>query len=105
MLLIYEIVFYYNHRLLHTKYMYKRFHKPHHTWIHPIAASTSYCHPVEHILTSTLPHLAAELILQPNIFVAWAYFAVAMLKAVIDHTGYHLPFFISPEFHVYHHLK
>ena len=72
-----EIAFYYSHRwihicklwihffririftlfnrLLHCRYFYKAIHKKHHEWTSPIAITASYCHPIEHFLSNTIP--------------------------------------------------
>lgn len=40
----YEIYFYYSHRLLHHRAIYKYVHKVHHEWTAPISIAAIYCH-------------------------------------------------------------
>jgi len=35
----------------------------------------------------------------------WLWFTLSILTTLSDHSGYHLPFFPSSEFHDFHHLK
>jgi sterol desaturase/sphingolipid hydroxylase (fatty acid hydroxylase superfamily) len=56
----YEIIFdffhYCSHYYLHKNpYMYKNFHKTHHTWTYPISILTFYMHPIDYILTNSIP--------------------------------------------------
>lgn len=104
-ILLYEIVFYYNHRILHLNVLYKHIHKMHHEWIHPTASMTLYCHPFDFALLNTIPHLIGPAVFHLHVAVLWMYLAFALGVGVHDHTGYHLPFFKSQEFHDFHHLK
>jgi methylsterol monooxygenase len=51
-IVIFDVLFYYCHRLLHTAWLY-RFHKSHHTWRAPIAVATAFGHPVLSLTEST----------------------------------------------------
>lgn len=43
--LFFDVLFYGFHRILHTKYFYKRIHKIHHEWKAPIGVIAIYAHP------------------------------------------------------------
>lgn len=80
-------------------------HKRHHEWTAPIAITAVYCHPVEHVLSNLVPPLLGVLLLGSHPATAWLWFSVALLSSLNAHSGFHLPFFPSPEAHDYHHLR
>lgn len=104
-ILVDEIGFYYSHRLFHNGFFYKRFHKQHHEWQSPIAITATYCHPLEHILSNVLPVAGGSVLMQSHTSVTWLWLAMATLTTLNNHSGYHLPFSHSSEFHDFHHLK
>lgn len=103
--LVEEAAFYYSHRLLHHPRLYRHVHKRHHEWTAPIAITAVYCHPVEHVLSNLVPPLLGVLLLGSHPATAWLWFSVALLSSLNAHSGFHLPFFPSPEAHDYHHLR
>ncbi|XP_074694740.1 fatty acid hydroxylase domain-containing protein 2 isoform X1 [Strix aluco] len=103
--LIEEILFYYTHRFVHLPLLYKHIHKKHHEWTAPIGVVSIYAHPVEHILSNTLPVMTGPMIMGSHIVSIAAWFSLALVTTSISHCGYHLPFLPSPEFHDFHHFK
>lgn len=104
-LLVEEIGFYYSHRFLHSKFIYKYIHKQHHEWTSPIAVTALYAHPLEHVFSNIFPPFLGVFIMGSHITTSWLWFTLAILNTLNSHSGYHLPFLPSPEAHDFHHLK
>ncbi|XP_068220553.1 fatty acid hydroxylase domain-containing protein 2-like [Palaemon carinicauda] len=100
-----EIGFYYAHRLIHHRSLYKHIHKIHHEWQSPIVYSALYVHPLEYTFGNMGPVLLGPLVLGSHPATMWLWSALATMNTLNAHCGYHLPFFPSPEAHDFHHLK
>ena len=110
-------------RILHHPLLYKYIHKKHHQWTSPIAITAVYCHPLEHLLSNTIPPvlviisikidqnvytillLQGPTLMSSHLAVSWLWYSIAIITTLNDHSGYHFPGFRSPEAHDYHHLK
>jgi sterol desaturase/sphingolipid hydroxylase (fatty acid hydroxylase superfamily) len=103
--LLWEFVFYYSHRLLHMKYFYKRVHKIHHEWTSPIAITSQYCHPLEHVLSNLVPVFVGPMIMNSHLITLYIWTTWVILESLKNHCGYHISVLPSCEMHDYHHLK
>jgi len=104
-MLVEELFFYYGHKMLHHRRIYKYIHKKHHEWTASISLTSVYCHPVEHVVSNLLPAALGPILCGSHIATAWLWFTFAILTTLNSHSGYHLPFLPSPEAHDFHHLK
>ncbi|CAN9501152.1 unnamed protein product [Ophioblennius macclurei] len=100
-----EVMFYYSHRVFHHPRLYKHFHKQHHEWTAPIGIVSIYAHPLEHVISNTLPVVIGPVLLGSHLTTASMWYCLALISTTISHSGYHLPLLPSPEYHDFHHLK
>jgi methylsterol monooxygenase len=107
MILINEVLFYYGHRLLHHKTLYRHCHKMHHEFTSPCGLVATYCHPFEMLISDVVPLFAGCIIL-PKVhlytIMVWVFFAV--LGTQYHHCGYRWPWCAidhQPDYHDFHH--
>ncbi|KAK8750442.1 hypothetical protein OTU49_014833, partial [Cherax quadricarinatus] len=101
-ILLEEVAFYYLHRLFHQRLLYTHVHKIHHQWKSPIAITAAYAHPVEHVLCNLVPLMLGPVLVAAHPATLWVWATLATLGTLIHHSGYHLPFLLSPQFHDFH---
>lgn len=105
-----DFVFYWGHRILHTKWLYKHVHSVHHEYATPFGLASEYAHPAE-ILFLGFATVIGPALTGPHLFTMWLWVILRVLETVEAHNGYHFPWSLSnflplyggAEYHDYHH--
>jgi sterol desaturase/sphingolipid hydroxylase (fatty acid hydroxylase superfamily) len=85
MLVVYELMFYYTHRLFHTRWL-KSYHLMHHTYGEPEPRMAMFGHPLEYVVNIVGPALLAPWICQASWVLTWLWFCVGTVKVIRAHT-------------------
>ncbi|CAN6471647.1 unnamed protein product [Victoria cruziana] len=105
-----DFFFYWGHRALHTKWLYKHVHSVHHEYATPFGLNSEYAHPFEIGLLG-FATVIGPAITGPHLFTYWLWMSLRVLETVEAHCGYDFPFSLSKvlpiyggaDFHDYHH--
>jgi sterol desaturase/sphingolipid hydroxylase (fatty acid hydroxylase superfamily) len=87
-----DTYFYWAHRAMHSKHLYKAFHKQHHEFREPIALGAEYCHPVEGIFVNLASTALGPALLGCHMAVTIFYFCLKVYQTMEVHSGYVVPF-------------
>lgn len=88
-LVLNDALFYWAHRGLHHKSIYKYIHKQHHMFNHTIGIASEYAHPVEDVIANIIPTLAGPLVMGSHAVVMWSWLCLRLMETIDSHSGYH----------------
>eukprot|EP01102_Stenamoeba_stenopodia_P010250 TRINITY_DN3074_c0_g1_i1.p1 TRINITY_DN3074_c0_g1~~TRINITY_DN3074_c0_g1_i1.p1 ORF type:complete len:312 (-),score=82.41 TRINITY_DN3074_c0_g1_i1:30-830(-) len=86
-----DTLFYWAHRILHTKWLYRHIHSQHHRFQISIGIASEFAHPVESILANTIPTILGPLLLGVHVTTFWIWLFVRIFETVEAHSGYDFP--------------
>jgi len=102
--IISEIYFYYTHMIMHkSDFLWNTVHHVHHEITAPSVFFALYTHPIEYVF-GNYPTLALGPLIFGSHFIVWVmWVTITTIDFCNGHSGWHLPFSLSAEFHDYHH--
>jgi len=92
-LLVEDFLFYWIHRSLHHRLVYKYIHKQHHEFKANVGIAAEYFHPVEDLF-NIVPMVAGPLFLKMHFCTFMVWIVIRISEIVDAHSGYALPFSI-----------
>ena len=103
--LIYEIIFYFAHRVLHLPTFYEKFHKLHHQTFGSVGISGQYATGLDFALMQWIPGLCGAVLLDSHVASVWFFTMIGSFNSIHSHGGYNFPGFPNPHEHGEHHSK
>lgn len=85
---VYEFLFWFIHRLLHTSYLYKHIHYVHHELRTTVGIGGIYVHPLEFVFVNFLPGFISAYAFKHNIISLCILMALSGGGAITTHSGY-----------------
>jgi 4-alpha-methyl-delta7-sterol-4alpha-methyl oxidase len=82
-----DFLYYWFHRTMHGRWLYKHVHGWHHRIVTPWAITGHYMHPLEYVLTGTVA-LIGPLLVGAHVVTLWVWFAFRQWEAAEGHCGY-----------------
>ena len=91
--MLFDTWFYWTHRLLHHKAIYKYVHKQHHRFKTPVGVAAVFAHPLEDVIVSLPSTFIGPVVYRPNAhFAVFAlYIGLRFHETVDAHSGFVLP--------------
>ena len=83
-----DVGFYWTHRIMHAKALYKTFHKKHHTFRGSVPAAAEFAHPVEVIISNQIPTMALVLGIGAHPLVQAVWLILRLTQTLEVHSGY-----------------
>jgi sterol desaturase/sphingolipid hydroxylase (fatty acid hydroxylase superfamily) len=112
-MLMEDMTFYFGHRLLHNKRIYRFIHKQHHEYNTTVGLASFYAHPVEFVLVNMFPATIGPKLLwgKCHIVTFWMWIILRTAETVDGHCGYDfswspyrlLPLSGGSQYHDFHH--
>ena len=107
-----DFLYYWMHRTLHTRWLYKHVHSVHHRITAPFALTGNYMHALEFVWTSTLVLIGPSLV-GAHVVTLWIWIVFRQFEAADGHSGYDVPwnpgllfpFYKGPAYHDFHHRR
>jgi sterol desaturase/sphingolipid hydroxylase (fatty acid hydroxylase superfamily) len=102
-LFINSICYYYYHRLVHTKYLYKYIHSYHHAYLSPEPFDSLVGHPIDHTFSAIL-QILPMFIYKMHIVSFLTYSSILSTMGIYDHCGVKIKIFgyKSLDHHIHH---
>lgn len=91
-----DFSFYWSHRLFHTSFFYKSYHKQHHFYQAPFSLTAEFAHPVEIVVGNLIPLFSGFILLNlvgslPNVISFWCWLSLRIFITTEVHSGYVFP--------------
>lgn len=80
-----DTLFYWSHRLLHHRSIYRFIHKQHHEFRTNIGIAAEYAHPVEVVVANFIPTFAGLAIVGAHFVTLWIWLTIRILETVDTH--------------------
>lgn len=96
-------IFYFYHRLAHTKYIYKYIHSYHHSFAEPLPFDSLIGHPIDHTCAA-ICQVIPMFIYPMHIVSFLIYSSILSLSGIYDHSGLDLKYFnySTLDHHIHH---